>query len=66
LLLAAALLFFSAPSSLSAYGEGTTAFNFLKIGVGARPIDMGESFAAIADDSTAIYWNAAGLSQIQK
>lgn len=45
---------------------GTTAFNFIKIGVGARAVGMGGAFSAIVDDATASYWNPAGLSQIEK
>ncbi|MBN1621878.1 MAG: PorV/PorQ family protein [Endomicrobiales bacterium] len=45
---------------------GTSAAQFLKLGVGARPAGMGESFAGVADDSTAIYWNPSGLNQIEK
>ncbi len=41
---------------------GTTAGQFLKIGVGARAIGMGGAFVAIADDGSAAYWNPAGLS----
>ena len=36
--------------------------NFLKFGIGARAMGMGNSFVAIADDATAIYWNPAGLT----
>ncbi len=43
---------------------GTTAAQFLKIGVGARAVAMGEAFAGAADDISAIYWNPAGLVQI--
>jgi hypothetical protein len=32
--------------------------------VGARPLGMGETFVAIADDGNAIYWNPAGLPSI--
>ncbi len=35
---------------------------FLKIAPGARPAGMGETFAAIADDATATWWNPAGLA----
>jgi outer membrane protein OmpA-like peptidoglycan-associated protein len=45
-------------------GEGTTAATFLKIGVGPRAVAMGESYAGIADDPSAVYWNPAGISQI--
>jgi hypothetical protein len=34
---------------------------FLKIGVGARALGMGGSFAAVADEAGAVYWNPAGL-----
>jgi hypothetical protein len=37
---------------------------FLTLGVGARPLGMGGSFAAIADDATAAYWNPAGLGRL--
>ena len=40
---------------------GTTTASFLKIGVGAKATGMGEAFGGIADNSTAIYWNPAGL-----
>ena len=39
---------------------------FLKIGVGAKAIGMGESQVADADDLYAIYWNPAGLAQLQR
>lgn len=44
---------------------GTTAAQFLKIGVGARAVAMGGSFSAEANDLSALYWNPAGLSKIQ-
>jgi hypothetical protein len=34
---------------------------FLRIGVGARALGMGEAFVAVADDASAPYWNPAGL-----
>jgi len=45
---------------------GTTAANFLKIDVGARATAMGGAFTALANDGTALYWNPAGLAQIEK
>ncbi|MFH1860157.1 MAG: PorV/PorQ family protein [bacterium] len=39
-----------------------TAAEFLTFGVGARAAGMGEAFTAAADDSTAVYWNPAGLA----
>ena len=45
-----------------AAGASDTGAAFLKIGVGARPIAMGNAFTAVADDINAIAWNPAGLS----
>jgi len=42
---------------------GTAAAQFLKIGVGARATAMGESFVAVANDASALYWNPAGIVQ---
>jgi len=44
---------------------GTRAMTFLKIGVGAEAIAMGESQVAEADDLYASYWNPAGLTQLE-
>jgi len=35
-------------------------------GVGARSMGMGGAFIGVADDSTALHWNPAGLSQIKR
>jgi len=45
--------------------SGASTAQFLKLGVSARAAGMGDAYAGIADDSTAIYWNPAGLHQIQ-
>ncbi|UCD37407.1 MAG: PorV/PorQ family protein [Fidelibacterota bacterium] len=45
---------------------GTTTAQFLKIGPGARAAGMGESFSAIADDISAIFWNPAGLAHMSR
>jgi len=42
--------------------SGTTAADFLKFPVGARASSMGEAFIGLANDSSAIYWNSAGLT----
>jgi len=44
---------------------GTTAAQFLKMGVGARALGMGGGFVAFANDGTAHYWNPAGLTSFQ-
>ncbi|MCP4568182.1 MAG: UPF0164 family protein [FCB group bacterium] len=43
---------------------GATTAGFLKIGVGARAAGVGDAYTAIADDASAIYWNAAGISRL--
>ncbi len=43
---------------------GTTAAQFLKIGVGARASAMGESYVAAANDASAIFWNPAGMADM--
>ncbi len=45
---------------------GTTTANFLKMGMGARASGMGGAFVAISNDSSAVYWNSAGLTQIKE
>ena len=45
---------------------GTRAMTFLKIGVGAEAIGMGESQVAATDDLYASYWNPAGLARLEK
>ncbi|MCR4417230.1 MAG: PorV/PorQ family protein [Ignavibacteria bacterium] len=42
---------------------GISTMQFLKIGVGGRAIGMGESFIAVANDASALYWNPAGIVQ---
>jgi len=49
--------------NLGGQRAGISAFQFLKIGVGARAVGLGESFVAIANDASALYWNPAGLVQ---
>lgn len=44
---------------------GTTAAQFLKLGVGARAISLGGAFVAEANDLSALYWNPAGLAELQ-
>lgn len=52
------------PGESSVSNVGTNAAAFLEIGVGARAQAMGGSFASIADDATALYWNPAGIADL--
>ena len=45
---------------------GTRAMTFLKIGLGAKAIGMGEAQVAATDDLYATFWNPAGLVKLQK
>ena len=44
---------------------GTTAAPFLKIEYGARPVGMGGTFVALANDPAGIYYNPAGIAEIE-
>ncbi|MCE9626878.1 MAG: PorV/PorQ family protein [Candidatus Eisenbacteria bacterium] len=44
---------------------GTFGGQFLKIGVGARAAGMGGAYVAMADDATAVFWNAAGIARVE-
>lgn len=45
---------------------GTTGAEFLTIGAGARAAGMGEAHCAKVDDASAMFWNPAGLTRLQK
>lgn len=44
--------------------SGTSAAQFLKIGIGPRATALAGSFSGLADDATALYWNPAGIAWI--
>ncbi|MBS1491891.1 MAG: PorV/PorQ family protein [Bacteroidetes bacterium] len=54
-------LFVSGYSYSQNDGAGNTGLSFLKTGVGAREISMGEAVSSISDDGTAVYYNPARL-----
>ena len=43
---------------------GTRGAAFLALGVGARAQALGGAYGAMADDISALYWNSAGIAQI--
>ncbi len=45
---------------------GTLSAQFLKIGISARAVGMGSAFTAAADDATSLYWNPAGLVEVER
>jgi hypothetical protein len=67
-LLAAALLLASPVPLAWAVSEkaGTSGAEFLKLGADARGDAMGLAMTAAADDATSLYWNPAGLSQVEQ
>jgi hypothetical protein len=59
----AVLLLASASLMAKPFGKaGTAALQFLKLGVDARAIGMGEAYTAVTDDISSVYWNPAGLA----
>lgn len=47
------------------YRVGTTAANFLEMGVGSAGNAMGDAYVSSANDITSIYWNPAGLGYLK-
>ncbi|MFQ6003141.1 MAG: PorV/PorQ family protein, partial [Candidatus Zixiibacteriota bacterium] len=66
LVLAMLLVFFSVRSFAINSKVGTTAYPFLKIDVSARSTAMGGAFVGLSDDESALYFNPAGLIQIEQ
>jgi hypothetical protein len=52
--------------NLGGQRAGISTAQFLKIGVGSRATALGESFVAVANDASALYWNPAGLVQFDQ
>lgn len=48
-------------AAFNSYSKGTSGAQFLKLGVGARALGMGEAYSAVADDGSAIYWNPGAI-----
>jgi len=51
-------------NTLAVSKTGTTAAQFLKIGVGARATAMGGAYVALASDASALYWNPSGVARL--
>jgi len=52
------------PSAFTSYGAGSVRAPFLSRAVSARAVAMGEAFAAVADDASAILGNPGGLGRV--
>lgn len=63
--LAGAVMGLAATSAVAQDKVGTTGAQFLEVGVSPRADAMGGAFTAIADDVSAIYYNPAGLVQLE-
>jgi hypothetical protein len=50
------------PAQSKPYRVGTTAANFLEMGIGSAGCAMGEAYVSVARDISSAYWNPAGLS----
>ena len=48
------------------HADGGVPGAFLRLGVGARPLGLGNAFVAIAGDASATYWNPAGLTKLKR
>lgn len=46
--------------------SGTCSAQFLEIGIGGRPVSMGGAFVGLSNDISAVYWNPAGLAQVNR
>ena len=56
------IVLFSGISYSQNDGAGNTGLAFLKLGIGARSIAMGEAFSSLADDGTAYIYNPARMN----
>ena len=60
------LLLVSAQARMATqFNLGTTAFQFVKLPVSARATALGNAYSALCEDSTALFWNPAGLAGLK-
>jgi hypothetical protein len=56
---------FSVFKAVASEKAGTSGLSFLKFGMGAKAVGMGEAFTAQSGEVTSSWWNPAGLSGIK-
>ncbi len=59
------MLWFLILSQFNNQGVGTTVHPILKTGFGPRVAGMGNAFVGLADDINALWWNPAGVNQME-
>ncbi len=64
--IAAALITVAVLATGAFAGSAGGAAAYLKMGVSARALGMGEAFSAVADDASAAYYNPAGIGTLEK
>ncbi|MFA5162124.1 MAG: hypothetical protein WC421_07745 [Elusimicrobiales bacterium] len=65
-LTAACCFAYGKPSAFAASADGGQPGYFMAQGIGARPLGMGGAYVGLAEDVSSIYWNPAGLSQLNR
>jgi len=53
-------------AGFSASARGTAAGEFLNLGAGARAAALGGAYSAVADDASAVYWNPAAMTRVER
>lgn len=56
----------TAPTNVDNTGYGTTTAEFLLLGAGARGAALGNGYAALSNDVTALYYNPGGLALLSR
>ncbi len=64
-LISTALIVFTATQGFAQFPEDALRFATPGFGVGARSLGMGNAYTGVASDFSALYWNPAGLAQLQ-
>lgn len=60
------ILFLMLNVCYTVFADTTDAMSYLRMGLGARALSMGGAFTGVSDDASAIFWNPAGISKLEK